>query len=55
MKQNLDRRQFIRTTSTVAVGLGLNKFLKTEKTPFQNIGRVGIIGLDTSHSVAFTK
>jgi predicted dehydrogenase len=56
MKQNFNRRQFIRTTSTAAVGLGLNKFLKPGgQKPFQNGGRVGIIGLDTSHSIAFTK
>jgi predicted dehydrogenase len=56
MKQNFDRRQFIRSASTAAVGLGLNKFFKPGgQTPFQNGGRVGIIGLDTSHSVAFTK
>ena len=56
MKRNFDRRQFIRTASTAAVGLGLNNFLKpNSRTLFQNGGRVGIIGLDTSHSVAFTK
>src|SRR5687768_4008434 len=27
MKQNFDRRQFIRTASTAAVGLGLNHFV----------------------------
>lgn len=56
MKQNFDRRQFIRTASTAAVGLGLNNFLKPySQTLFQNGGRVGIIGLDTSHSIAFVK
>src|SRR5215203_2418383 len=56
MKQNFDRRHFIRTASTAAVGLGLNTFLKPySPILFQNGGRVGIIGLDTSHSVAFTK
>ena len=56
MKQNFDRRQFIRTASTAAVGFGLNNFIKPHSpTLFQNGGRVGIIGLDTSHSVAFTK
>ena len=56
MQQNFNRRQFIRTASTAAVGLGVNNFLKPyPPTLFQNAGRVGIIGLDTSHSVAFTK
>lgn len=56
MKQNFNRRHFIRTASTAAVGLGLNNLIKpyTNKS-FQSSGRVGIIGLDTSHSVAFTK
>ena len=56
MKENFDRRRFIITASTAA-GLGfLYSFSKTElaaKSPAGN--RIGIIGLDTSHSVAFTK
>jgi predicted dehydrogenase len=56
MKQNFDRRQFIRTASTAAMGLGVNNFLNPYPLTFpHNGGRVGIIGLDTSHSVAFTK
>ena len=57
MKQNFNRRRFIRTTSTAAVGFGLvNSAPKLfPQALFQNGRRVGIIGLDTSHSVAFTK
>jgi predicted dehydrogenase len=56
MKRNFHRRQFIRTASTATVGLGLNNFLKPYPSVlFQSSGKVGIIGLDTSHSVAFTK
>lgn len=56
MEQNFDRRKFIRTASTAAVGLGLHNIIKPYRpTAFQTSGRVGIIGLDTSHSVAFTK
>ncbi|MBD0289194.1 MAG: Gfo/Idh/MocA family oxidoreductase, partial [Flavisolibacter sp.] len=57
MKENFNRRRFIRTASTAAVGFGLfNNLSKSyAHTLFQVQGRVGIIGLDTSHSVAFTK
>ena len=56
-KGNFTRRQFITTTSTAAVGLGLLNILPASisKSPSQQSGRVGIIGLDTSHSVAFAK
>lgn len=56
MKQNLHRRKFIRTTTAAALGLGVNNFIKHNPHPlFQSGGRVGIIGLDTSHSIVFTK
>ena len=57
MKENFNRRRFIRTASAAVMGLGLsNSFSRAFALPFsQNGGRVGIIGLDTSHSVAFTK
>ncbi|MBA3674686.1 MAG: Gfo/Idh/MocA family oxidoreductase [Chitinophagaceae bacterium] len=56
MKNNFTRRQFIQTTSTIAIGLGLEPgFQKLYgQNKFDHEGRVGIIGLDTSHSVAFT-
>ena len=56
MTKNFDRRRFI-ITASAAAGLGfLNTFAKTNTLSFtQTGGKVGIIGLDTSHSVAFTK
>ena len=57
MKHNLTRRRFIRTASAVGVTFGLSgSFAKAygQVKPAEQ-GRVGIIGLDTSHSVAFTK
>ncbi|QNF33502.1 Gfo/Idh/MocA family oxidoreductase [Adhaeribacter swui] len=54
MHQNFNRREFIKTAAVASVGIGLNLnsglVLGKEKGK-----RVGIIGLDTSHSVAFTK
>lgn len=57
MKQYFNRRRFISTSTTVAVGFGLfSKFSKFDAPLLpEKQGRVGIIGLDTSHSVAFTK
>ena len=56
MKENYDRRRFIITASTAA-GLGfLYSFSKTALATNTLAGnRIGIIGLDTSHSIAFTK
>ena len=57
MKQNFNRRRFVRNASITATGFGLlNSFSKAyAQNKFEVQGRVGIIGLDTSHSVAFTK
>lgn len=51
------RRQFIRTATAAGVGAAfLGSFPKLYgNNRVQNGTRVGIIGLDTSHSVAFTK
>ena len=56
MKQSFNRRRFIRLTSAAAAGIGLSThFSKGYAHKLnQTQGRVGIIGLDTSHSVAFT-
>ncbi|MBC7759643.1 MAG: Gfo/Idh/MocA family oxidoreductase, partial [Phormidesmis sp. FL-bin-119] len=59
MKQDYNRRGFIRTAAITGIGLGLVESIM----PFSSFGmgskatgkRVGIIGLDTSHSLAFTK
>lgn len=53
MNNKLNRRNFVKTTALGGVGLGL-----AGNTVFGNNaikGRVGIIGLDTSHSTAFVK
>jgi predicted dehydrogenase len=56
MKSNLNRREFIKTSSAGTIGLGLSGSL-ISVSPGINLqsNRVGIIGLDTSHSTAFTK
>lgn len=59
MKQDYNRRRFIRTAALAGIGLGMAESI----IPFSSYGmgsgnarkRVGIIGLDTSHSIAFTK
>ena len=57
MKQNFNGRRFIRTATTASIGFSLmgsfQKRYAQNKT--DSVRRVGIIGLDTSHSGAFTK
>ena len=57
MKTNYNRRKFIHKSSLAAVGITLTSSLSpvvaSAHKPVGN--RIGIIGLDTSHSVAFTK
>ena len=58
MKESFTRRDFIRTASAAGLGLGLPALTPAQPPPAGAPapgGRVGIIGLDTSHSVAFTK
>lgn len=56
MNENIERRSFIKTAVAGSVGLGLlNKTDLFVKTASSESRKVGIIGLDTSHSVAFTK
>ena len=57
MKQSFNRRKFIKTTAITSVGLGLmgNVSPLFAKGRFDTGKRVGIIGLDTSHSLDFTK
>jgi len=52
-----DRRSFIRKTSLIGIGsaLGPRLVFPQEHTIAPKGKRVGIIGLDTSHSIAFTK
>lgn len=57
MKNNFNRRDFIRTSAITGLGLGLSgSFTSLFGNEMNLVGkRVGIIGLDTSHSIAFTK
>ena len=68
MKEAYNRRKFIKAAGLAGFGLGLAgtasamSFPDLEAAGFRQVGdkvrsgaRVGIIGLDTSHSIAFTK
>jgi len=61
MKTEQNRRTFIKTTALAAAGLGIgaNSFAESVYPSLKLsrvVGnRIGIIGLDTSHSIAFTK
>jgi len=57
MKKELNRRDFVRTAAVGGIGLGLaaNVTSLFAGTSRANGKRAGIIGLDTSHSVAYTK
>lgn len=56
MKNQIRRREFIKTSTFGGIGLGLTaKSLLINDTGIIQTGRIGIIGLDTSHSTAFTK
>jgi len=56
MNNPLGRRDFIKsaTAGYASVSLGAKLFPESV-TSFQQAGRIGIIGLDTSHSTAFTR
>jgi len=61
MKYNLSRRKFIRSASMAGLGLGITGTavmaagMRAETIRAVAGKRVGIIGLDTSHSTAFTE
>lgn len=59
MKKTFHRRHFLKSTAVAGLGLGLNfrpSLLQAKPAGDVPKGkRIGIIGLDTSHSVAFTK
>lgn len=59
MRQLYDRRNFLKSTAVASVGLGLGMSTQPlfgQTKPNVPVGkRVGMIGLDTSHSIAFTK
>jgi len=54
---NNDRRSFIKTTGMAAVGLGLAGSVSafSRSSDVEKGKRVGLIGLDTGHCVAFTR
>jgi len=56
-KENNSRRQFIRQVSVAGMLLGLGKIPAAAFGPFLSITgkRIGIIGLDSSHGIEFTK
>lgn len=55
MKNKFNRRNFIKTSAITGLGLGLMGNYSNLFGSQPNGKRVGIIGLDTSHSIAFTK
>jgi hypothetical protein len=56
LKSNIRRRSFIKRTAAGAVGIGLlGKNFSVKLSNEVPGGKVGIIGLDTSHSTAFTR
>lgn len=54
MKNKNNRRNFIKTTGTLGLGLMTYSTSWSETKPAEQ-KRIGMIGLDTSHCVAFTK
>ena len=55
MKKDFTRRDFVRTASIGGIGLGLMPGVSLTGATPEETGKIGIIGLDTSHSTAFTK
>lgn len=55
MNENLNRRKFLTGTLAGTIGMTLINSFDTFAGPAAAGKRVGIIGLDTSHSIAFTK
>ncbi len=50
-----NRRNFIKSTTLAGIGAGLTSFSFPAVKEINNGKRIGIIGLDTSHSIAFTR
>ncbi|MCC5939523.1 MAG: Gfo/Idh/MocA family oxidoreductase [Lunatimonas sp.] len=57
MTPPIDRRKFIGKAMLAGAGLSMSQHFEAFTKPYsqKNEKRVGIIGLDTSHSIAFTK
>ncbi len=57
MKENFNRRQFLKTSAAAGMGISLSPgtFLAHKNQKAVKELKAGIIGLDTSHSIAFTQ
>ncbi len=56
MKKNISRRKFITQAGMIGGTLGISQFPTWGSSQSnKSAGKIGIIGLDTSHSIAFTK
>ncbi len=56
MKESYHRRKFIKATSSATIGMSfLSSPLLLGQNLSMNKNRIGIIGLDTSHCIAFTE
>ncbi len=57
MKKVFPRREFLRKATVAGIGATIVQSIPKVygRNPFEEEAKVGIIGLDTSHSVAFTK
>lgn len=56
MKEKYNRRNFIKTTAAGSLGFSmLNSGPVRANNPLKDNKRIGMIGLDTSHCIAFTK
>jgi len=55
MKKEFSRRSFVKTAALGGIGIGFASASPAFSFSSQKPGRIGIIGLDTSHSIAFTK
>jgi hypothetical protein len=54
MKSSINRRDFLKLTAAGGIGMGLHSYAPQKSDSAKKI-KVGIIGLDTSHSIHFTK
>lgn len=56
MKKEFNRREFVKTAAIGGIGIGLTaNSASLSGRGSQTSGKIGIIGLDTSHSIAFTE
>jgi predicted dehydrogenase len=53
--KNTNRRKFIKTTAIAGVGIGIAGKVSAFKPKIEKGKRIGMIGLDTGHSEAFTR